>query len=91
MSAIPIPRVQAATVLRGMSSGRTKRCLMLCTDEVGNTYEAVIKWRCGKEMSERGLVCELMAAMLAMDLDLPVPKPFIVEVASNIMVGENKP
>jgi hypothetical protein len=91
MSAIQIPRVQAATVLRAMSSGRTKPCLMLCTDDAGNTCEAVIKWRGGKEMSERGLVCELMTAMLAIDLDLPVPKPFIVEVAPNFNVGENKP
>jgi hypothetical protein len=42
-------------------------------------------------MSERALVCELMAAMLAEDLDLPVPRPYVVEVASNFVVGEGKP
>ena len=89
MSAIQIPRVQAATLLKPMSSGRTKPCLMLCTDEAGNTCEAVIKWRGGKEMSERGLICELMAALLEIDLDLP--KPFIVEVAPNFIIGEGKP
>lgn len=91
MSAIHIPRIQAATMLRPMSTGRTKPCLMLCTDDSGSDCEAVIKWRGGKEMTERGLVCELMTAMLADDLDLPVPKPFIVEVAPNFMVGEGKP
>lgn len=78
-------------MLRAMSSGRTKPCLMLCADDDGNIFEAVIKWRGGKEMSERGLVSELMAALLAIDLGLPVPKPFIVEVAPGFNVGENKP
>jgi hypothetical protein len=91
MSAIHIPRIKALTLLHPLSSGRTKPCLMLCTDEEGNDYEAVIKWRAGKEMCERALVCELMAAMLADDLDLPVPKPFIVEIASNFHVGDGKP
>jgi hypothetical protein len=91
MSAIHIPRIKAFTLLHPLSSGRTKSCLMLCTDEEGNDYEAVIKWRAGKEMCERALVCELMAAMLADDLDLPVPKPFIVEIASNFHVGDGKP
>jgi hypothetical protein len=91
MSAIHIPRIKALTLLHPLSSGRTKPCLMLCTDEEGNDCEAVIKWRAGKEMCERALVCELMAAMLADDLDLPVPKPFIVEIAPNFHVGDDKP
>jgi len=91
MGAIHIQWVQAMTVLRPMSAGRTMPCLMLCQDGRGEEYEAVIKWRAGKEMTERGLICELMTAMLAADLDLPVPKPFLVEVAPNFVVGENKP
>ena len=91
MKAPHVLRVQATSVLHALSSGRTKPCLMLCTDDAGNSFEAVVKWRAGKEMSERGLVCELMTAMLAIDLDLPVPKSFIVEVAPNFNVGENKP
>ena len=74
-----------------MSSGRTRPCLALCTDEQGNDYEVVIKWRAGMETKETGLICELMAALLAIDLDLPAPKPFIVDVAPNFIVGEGKP
>jgi hypothetical protein len=90
MHAIQIPRVQAVAVLHVMSSGRTKPCLALCANDNGGICETVIKWRGGSEMNERGLICELMTALLANDLDLPVPEPFIVEVAPNFMVGESK-
>ena len=91
MSAITIPRIQATTVLRAMSTGRTRPCLVLGTTADGEDYEVVIKWLAGIETKETGLICELMAALLARDLDLPVPKPFIVEVPSNFIVGEGKP
>jgi hypothetical protein len=64
---------------------------MLCTNASGNDCEAVIKWRAGMETKETGLICELMAALLAIDLDLPVPKPFIVEVPPKFIIGEGKP
>jgi hypothetical protein len=51
----------------------------------------VIKWRVGIESKETGLICELMAALLKDDLDLPVPKPFIVEVPPNLTIGDGKP
>jgi hypothetical protein len=63
---------------------------MLCTSENRNEYEVVIKWRDALENKETGLICELMASLLAEDLDLPVPKPFIVEVPPNFLVGEGK-
>ena len=63
---------------------------MLCTNARGNDCEVVIKWRGGMETKETGLICELMAALLANDLDLPVPKPFIVEVPQKFIVGEGK-
>jgi hypothetical protein len=60
---------------------------MLCKDEIGNDCEVVVKWREGLESTETGLICELMAALLAADLDLPVPKPFLVEVDSGLING----
>lgn len=80
MSAISIPRLQAASFQRVMSSGRTRPCLMLCKDDAGVDYEVVVKLSAGMELRTTGLTCELMAAMLADDLDLPVPKPFVVEI-----------
>jgi hypothetical protein len=80
MSAIQIPRVKAALVLKVLSRGRTKPCLTLARDEDGNDVEVVLKWRAGPELKATGLVCELMSSLLAEDLGLPVPKPFLVEV-----------
>ena len=80
MIAIQIPRLKAVSVLKILSHGRTKPCLMLAHDEAGNEVEVVVKWRAAMELKASGLVCELMAAMLADDFDLPVPKPYLVEV-----------
>jgi hypothetical protein len=63
---------------------------MLCTNPLGADNEVVIKWRDALETKETGLICELMAALLAQDLDLPVPKPFIVEVPPNFVIREGK-
>ena len=83
MSTIQIPRLCAVSFQRVMSVGRTKPCLMLCKDATGTEHELVVKWRAGPELKETGLVCELVSAMLADDLDLPVPQPYIVEVESD--------
>jgi hypothetical protein len=53
---------------------------MLCKDTAGAEQEVVVKWRAGMELKETGLVCELVSALLADDLDLPIPKPYTVEV-----------
>ena len=91
MSAIVVPRVQATLVLHPLSSGRTKPCVMLCRDEAGNDVEVVVKWRAGLDLKETGLVCELMAALLADDLDLLVPKPFIVEIETGFHRSITRP
>ena len=80
MSAIEIPHLKAASVLKVLSLGRTKPCLMLCNDAAGTEHEVVVKWRAGMELKGTGLVCELVSALLADDLDLPIPKPYIVDV-----------
>ncbi len=78
-----ISHVRAVTFIKVLK-GRTKPCLMLCEDAEGNQHEAVVKLRAGFEMKEAGLVCELLASLLAGDLDLPVPKPMIVTVESGL-------
>ena len=87
MSAIQIPRVKAASVLKVLSRGRTKPCLILAKDEDGRDVEVVLKWRAAPELKATGLVCELMSALLAEDLDLPVPRPFLVEVPEGFHAG----
>jgi hypothetical protein len=80
MSAINIPRLKAVSVLKVLSHGRTKPCLMLARDDTGNEVEVVVKWRAAMELKASGLICELMAALVADDFDLPVPKPYVVDV-----------
>jgi hypothetical protein len=91
MSAIQIARANASSVLQVLSSGRTTPCLMLCRNESGTDEEVVIKWRGGMEMKEKGLIAELLASLLADDLGLPVPKPFLLEVEAGFVVGDGKP
>lgn len=91
MSAIQIPRLHAVSFLRQMSVGRTKPCLMLCKDDTGVDYEVVVKMRAGIELKTIGLICELLTAQLANDLDLAVPKPFLVDVELDFHLAIQKP
>lgn len=75
-----ISTVKAVTFLKVLRSGRTRPCLMLCEDAAGNQIETVVKLRAGMESGTTGLTCELLASFLANDLDLTVPKPFLVDV-----------
>jgi hypothetical protein len=65
---------------------------MLCEDEGGNPHELVVKLRAGIEHGQVGLTCELLASLLAGDLDLPIPSPAIVvieeDLASPIVLPE---
>jgi hypothetical protein len=87
MSAIQVPRLKAASVLKVLSRGRTKPCLILAEDAEGNDLEVVLKWRAAPELKATGLVCEIISPLLAEDLGLPVPKPFLVEVPDGFHTG----
>jgi len=80
MSAIQVPHLKATSMLKVWHDTRTKPRLMLASDDAGNPVEVVVKWRAAMELKATGLVCELIAALLAEDFDLPVPQPFLVEV-----------
>jgi hypothetical protein len=60
---------------------------MLCTDQEGNQVEVVVKLISGAGSTKTGLVCELMASLLARDLDLPIPQPFLVEIDTGFHAG----
>jgi len=77
-----ISHVRANAFLRPMVSGRTKPCLMLCEDDESNQVEVVVKLRAGIETKEMGSTSEVIASLLARDLDLPVPEPRLVEIES---------
>lgn len=78
-----VPIAKATTFIKSLPSGRTRPCLMICEDESGTRHEVVVKLRYGPESTTRGLICELSASLLAVDLDLSVPSPFLVEIDSD--------
>jgi hypothetical protein len=86
-----VKTLTADTFVKAFYTGRTCPCLMLCSDEEGNLTETVVKLIAGKEPSQTGLICELVASFLAQDLDLPVPQPFLVEVDDDFYKGITDP
>lgn len=60
---------------------------MLCEDENGVTTEVVVKLRTGNECTCTGLICELVASLLARDLGLPAPEPYLVVVDDGFHAG----
>jgi len=75
-----LPRLKAVSVIKPLSSGRTKPCLLIAQDEAGVEQEVVIKWRSGPETKDIGGICELISSLLADDFDLPAPKAMLVDV-----------
>ncbi len=76
--------LSAATAVRFdrvMSKGKTQPCLLACTLENGDEVELIAKFAAGCELKERALVAEAVTAMLAADLDLPVPEPFVIQLS----------
>lgn len=72
--------VTAVRFDRRMGSGKTKPVLLACVAPDGNEVEVVAKVSAGCERGVGGLVAEAIAAMLAADLDLPAPEPFLVQL-----------
>jgi hypothetical protein len=59
-------------------TGKTWPCQLNCRRSTGESAELIAKFSAGCERRVAGLVVEALAAMLAADLDLPVPEPFLV-------------
>lgn len=72
--------VTAHQFLQRMGSGRTRPSLLTCSRQDGTDVEAVVKLSAGCELGTRALVAEALAALLAADLGLSCPEPFLVLV-----------
>jgi len=79
--------VEAVRFDRPMSIGRTKPILINCERVDGDEVEVVAKFTFGCDKSPDGLVREALAAMLAKDLGLPVPEPFLVSVTPEFIAS----
>ncbi|MEX0331441.1 MAG: HipA family kinase [Puniceicoccaceae bacterium] len=75
-----MPTVIATRFDKVMGSGRTRPCFLACEDGEGNEMELLVKLTGCPEMQPFKLLCEAFSALLAQDLDLPVPQPYRVEV-----------
>jgi hypothetical protein len=79
--------LSAVTAIRfekAVGSGRTHPGIFTCEDNEGNEVELVLKFSAGCDLGERALVTEALAALLAADLDLPAPEPFLVRVNADL-------
>ena len=63
-----------------VQTGRTMPCRLACETTAGEEVEVVVKLSGGCDRTVAALVSEAIAAMLAADLDLPVPEPFLVRL-----------
>jgi hypothetical protein len=74
--------VEAIRFDRRMGVGRTKPMLLVC-DGSDEEVEVVAKFSEG--CSVGGLIREAMTAMLALDLGLPVPPPYLVQLSEDFI------
>jgi hypothetical protein len=65
---------------KSVSSGRTRPLLIAAKDADGAEVELIAKFTIAQQLTEHGLVREAIAAMLAVDLQLPIPEPALVRL-----------
>jgi hypothetical protein len=75
-----IPILSASRWIGFKSSGRTSPALIACDLPGGGEIECVVKLGGHQESISHQPVCETVAALLAMDLGLPIAEPMLVEI-----------
>jgi len=65
---------------RATPNGRTAPSRISCEQDDGSTVEVVAKFSAGCDQGEINLAREVIAACLAVDLGLPIPEPFLIDV-----------
>ena len=74
--------LEATRFDRVMTNGRTRPMLLLCDGPLGEV-ELIAKFSEGCSIG--GLIREAMTAMLALDLGLPVPAPYLVQLSEEFI------
>lgn len=77
--------VTAIQFHRPMGTGKTAPSLVTCIHDDGKQEELIVKFAGGCEAGTGALIREAIAALMAADLDLPVPEPFLVKVAADFV------
>lgn len=83
--------VSAVRFDKRMGSGKTMPILLECERDDGRAVEAVTKLSGRCERGVGTLVAEAIAALLAADLDLPVPEPFLVRLTPEFVATLTDP
>jgi hypothetical protein len=76
-----LDRVEATRFDRVMNKGRTTPLLLAAEYSDGRPVELIGKFSHGGQIGASGLAREAISAMLAADLDLPVPNPLLVTIS----------
>jgi hypothetical protein len=77
---ISIETLVATTFLKEFDSGSTKPCVFSCEDLSGNPNgEYVAKFRATVRGGDNGLCFEFLASQIAALLDIPAPKPAVIQ------------
>ena len=80
-----IPRASLAVIDRVAVQGRTGPLLSDCVSEDDEVVEVFLKLSAGCDQQVVNLAREAIAACLAADLGLPVPKPWLVEIPPEVI------
>lgn len=75
-----VPQLQAVSYRETFEHGRSRPVLVWAEDAGGARHEIVLKLREAGRLDGASLAAELVASLLATDLGLNTPPPFIVEV-----------
>lgn len=75
----------AVRFIRKMTTGKTRPSLFACDVAPDREVELVTKFSAGCESGVRSLAAEAIAAMLAVDLDLPCPEPFLAKMLPELV------
>lgn len=75
-----IERATAFEFVRSASNGRTGPLIMMCETEDGGIVELFCKFSAGCDQGAVNLAREAISVCLARDLNLPVPKPYLVSI-----------
>lgn len=80
-----LTEVDAIRYDKRMENGKTKPVLLACERNTGEVVELVAKFSQGCDNSCAGLICEALTAVLAHDLGLPTPRPYIVHASKEFV------
>jgi hypothetical protein len=75
-----LERVTAADHHAPTESGKTHPSIIVTERSDKSTLDVVAKFSAGCDENEVGLAREAIAACLALDLGLPIPRPFVVDI-----------